>query len=544
MSLPNHADLAGGISPRPLAGSAAFAASSGRVVFIGVGVGDAELLTLAAARAIAEADHFVIDRADLNSVLEHPAVAHRADAQVVCLDDLVDEARFNAALEQALLGHQVVRLVAGDTIANCSCREEAAACVAQGVPVDFLPGVSPLTAMPTYAGAGFPGANATQFIAVGAEGLGDVVVPATGCVSIMCRSDQVDAVVEAAYAAGRAHNEHVMLTLRGSTSAQRTVVADLGKVAATTHRETNAAAPEAINLVLGYEPEGVIDWFESKPLFGWKVLVPRTRENPGDIERLLRRHGATTHSVPTISVEPPRNPQQMDKAITGLVDGRYEWVVFTSGNAVRAVLEKLAAYGLDARAFSGLRVAATGPFTASVLADWGITPDLIPEETQCAGLAAEFPVYDDLLDPINRVLIPRADIATEGLAQALSELGWEVEDVTAYRTVRAAPPPAETREAIKTGKFDAVVFTSSSTVRNLLGIAGKPPAQTIIAAIGPATAETCAELGLRVDVTAPNPSHASLVESLVAFAAERRANLLAEGEQVVPPSQRKRRRSR
>ena len=91
--------------------------------------------------------------------------------------------------------------------------------------------------------------------------------------------------------------------------------------------------------------------------------------------------------------------------------------------------------------------------------------------------------------------LPRADIATETLAEGLRERGWEIEDVTAYRTVRAAPPPAATREMIKTGGFDAVCFTSSSTVRNLVGIAGKPHARTIIACIGPKTAETAAEFG-------------------------------------------------
>ena len=103
-------------------------------------------------------------------------------------------------------------------------------------------------------------------------------------------------------------------------------------------------------------------------------------------------------------------------------------------------------------------------------------------DQSAAGLLADWPAYDDVLDPINRVFLPRADIATETLVAGLIELGWEVEDVTAYRTVRAAPPAAEIREAIKTGGFDAVLFTSSSTVRNLIGIAGKPHASTVVAA--------------------------------------------------------------
>ena len=144
-----------------------------------------------------------------------------------------------------------------------------------------------------------------------------------------------------------------------------------------------------------------------------------------------------------------------------------------------------------------------------------------------------------MLDPINRVFLPRADIATETLAEGLQALGWEVEDVTAYRTVRATPPPAPVREAIKTGKFDAVVFTSSSTVRNLVGIAGKPHPSTIIAVIGPATARTCEEHGLRVDVIAAKPSVVDLADALASFAAERRDAFMAAGEPVLKPSQRR-----
>jgi uroporphyrinogen III methyltransferase/synthase len=210
-----------------------------------------------------------------------------------------------------------------------------------------------------------------------------------------------------------------------------------------------------------------------------------------------------------------------------LVEGRYEGVAFTSVNAVRAVREKFEEYGLDARAFSGLKVATVGDVTAHALQAWGIEPDLVPAgEQSAAGLAAEFPPYDDVLDPINRVFLPRADIATETLAAA-------------YRTVRAAPPPASVREAIKTGKFDAAVFTSSSTVRNLVGIAGKPHPSTIVAVIGPATAKTCEEHGLRVDVIAAKPSVVELADALASFAAARRDALIAAGEPVLKPSQRR-----
>ena len=148
-------------------------------------------------------------------------------------------------------------------------------------------------------------------------------------------------------------------------------------------------------------------------------------------------------------MEPPRTRHQMERAITGLVTGRYEWVGFTSVNAVKAVRERFEEQGLDARAFAGLKIAAVGGVTAEALRAWGITPDLVPAgESSARGLLEEWPEYDDVLDPIRRVFLPRADIATDTLVAGLQDLCWEVEDATAYRTVRAAPSPSGVREAI------------------------------------------------------------------------------------------------
>ena len=108
-----------------------------------------------------------------------------------------------------------------------------------------------------------------------------------------------------------------------------------------------------------------LSWFETKPLFGWRVLVPRTKEQAGSVSERLRAYGAVPQEVPTIAVEPPRTPQQMERAVKGLVTGRYQWIAFTSVNAVRAVREKLEEYGLDARAFAGVKVAAVGEQTAA-----------------------------------------------------------------------------------------------------------------------------------------------------------------------------------
>ena len=345
-------------------------------------------------------------------------------------------------------------------------------------------------------------------------------------------------------AVGWADATPMAITWNGTTTDQHTVLTKLSSVAADLKAAGVSVLTEdgpAVAVVGEAAGHRGLSWFENKPLFGWRVLVPRTKEQAASVSERLRSYGAVPQVVPTIAVEPPRAPQQMERAIKGLVTGRYQWIAFTSANAVRAVREKLEEYGLDARAFAGIKVAAVGEQTAAALGEFGIKPDLVPEAEQSSeGLAAAWPPYDDVLDPINRVLLPRADIATETLVARLTDLGWESEDVTAYRTVRAAPPPAPIREAIKGGGFDAVLFTSSSTVRNLIGIAGKPHAVTAVAVIGPQTAQTAAEYGLRVDVTAPRASATALVDALAEHGARLRDAALAAGEPVRRPSERRR----
>jgi uroporphyrinogen III methyltransferase/synthase len=520
------------------------------VIFVGTGPGDPDLLTLGAIAALADASFVILDTERQRELLAHPAITIADEAEVATLGlseagkPLTAPARAKVVLKAAATGGRVVRLVAGDPFLDNAVADEAAACVRGGIDFEVVPGVSSLTAVPEYAGVDLSHGGGVHFASVmdgkfakahcGQWGSASTLVVST-CVSM------VGGLVEAALAAGRPTEDHVLVTFHGGSTEQTSRTTVLGELAGTV-KGVRAPAEDPIHVIMGMavEQREELSWYETKPLFGWKVLVPRTKDQAAPMVARLRTYGAHSEEVPTISVEPPRSPLQMDKAIRGLVEGRYEWVVFTSVNAVKAVREKFEEYGLDARAFSGLKVAAVGDVTAHALHDWGIEADLTPEgEQSAAGLAAEFPPYDEVLDPINRIFLPRADIATETLSAGLVGLGWEVEDVTAYRTVRAAPPAAHVREAIKTGRFDAVVFTSSSTVRNLVGIAGKPHPSTIIAVIGPATAKTCEEHGLRVDVVSAKPSAVALADALASFAAERRDALLAAGEPVVKPSQRR-----
>lgn len=537
---------------RPASSRAAAPTSRGRVSFVGSGPGDPGLLTVRALELIRDADVVITEVAEhetlVRGLLGLPPEAGPDEKGPLFVDGgfgedgqpLTQAARAKVVVREAKKGLRVLRLIAGDPFLCAGGSEEAQACVKAGVGFEVVPGVAPASAVPTYAGIPLTGRGRDEVTVVSptrSTDLGRYAGSAT--LVLQTTADGVGEAAACLIAAGRSPETPVAMTRVGTTTEQQTLVSTLESVAADA-RAARMSGPTVTVVGDLVRLRDTLSWFETKPLFGWRVLVPRTKEQAGVLSARLRGYGAVAEEVPTISVEPPRNPQQMDKAIRGLVEGRYEWIAFTSVNAVRAVREKFEEYGLDARAFSGLKIAAVGDKTAAAIQAWGLRPDLVPTgEQSAAGLLEDWPEYDALLDPINRVFLPRADIATESLVAGLVELGWECDDVTAYRTVRAAPPPAPTRDAIKTGRFDAVVFTSSSTVRNLVGIAGKPHASTVIAVIGPATAKTAEEHGLRVDVLAPRPDVELLVDALADFGAARRLALLESGQPVTKPSDRK-----
>ncbi len=527
----------------------------GWVSFVGSGPGDPDLLTVRAVEVLRHADVVVTEvpehEALVRGLLGLPEPTEDAEAETTGLrfvdggfgedgQPLTHAARAKVVVRHAKKGDRVVRLMAGDPFLYASGPEEAQACVKAGLGFEIVPGVSSVNAVPAYAGIPLTTKDNREVAVVTCGEKVDWSRYADARTLVLLSAvGSIGEIAPALIEAGRDPETPVAMTRVGTTTEQATVTSTLEHIAA----DARAArmAPPAVTVVGNVvNLREALSWFETKPLFGWRVLVPRTKEQAGSLTARLRGYGAVPDEVPTISVEPPRNPLQMDKAVRGLVEGRYEWIAFTSVNAVRAVREKFEEYGLDARAFSGLKIAAVGDKTAQAIGDWGLRADLVPSgEQSAAGLLADWPPYDELLDPINRVFLPRADIATENLVAGLIDLGWECDDVTAYRTVRATPPPAPTRDAIKTGKFDAVVFTSSSTVRNLVGIAGKPHPSTVIAVIGPATAKTAEEHGLRVDVMSPKPAVEDLVDALADFGAARRVAMLDAGEPVTKPSQRK-----
>ncbi|WP_144413518.1 bifunctional uroporphyrinogen-III C-methyltransferase/uroporphyrinogen-III synthase [Corynebacterium epidermidicanis] len=545
--------------------------TTGTVIFVGAGPGNPDLLTIRAREVLATTARAVVDAAVLRGVRDVvgqdlPVPAEKQKAFDDAYEQLCAEAKANGARrrppkppgptagelfdvepggpaavvkqlsEFVATGQDVIRLVAGNPLSNDAVLQEISAVAAAGLEFHVVPGMSLPATVPSFAGIAL-GSTYTETDVTSGEVDWQQLAQAPQPLVLQAEAGDLHTISAELLTHGLRADLPATVTVNGTTRLQRTYDTTLGTLG-----KIDGELPGRIVVTLGkaVDSRSKYSWWENRSLYGWRVLVPRAKEQAGPMSTRLALHGAIPQEVPTISVEPPRNPAQMERAVKGIVEGRYQWVALTSVNAVRALWAKVTEFGLDARSFAGVHIACVGHKTAEAVRELGITPELLPAASaqNAAGLVEVFPEYDAELDPVGRVLLPRADIATDVLVDGLIGLGWEVDDIVAYRTVRAAPPSAEVRDMIKTGGFDAVCFTSSSTVTNLVGIAGKPHQRTIIACIGPMAAATAKELGLRVDVVPEVAGVTELVDAL----AEHVAGLRASGQ--LPPPRKKRRARR
>ncbi len=520
----------------------------GSVALVGAGPGDPGLLTLRGRELLERADVVVMDRLAPTALLAwcKPDV-EVVDAGKAPHGEGMTQADINAAVvAHAKEGRHVVRLKGGDPFVFGRGGEEAEACAKARIPWEVVPGVTSAVAVPAYAGIPVTHRGRTQDFAV-VSGHVDPSAPDSsvdwqalatgpGTIVLLMGVEKIGKIAAKLIEHGRPGDTRVAMTQWGTTAKQRTVVADLNTIEAVALAAgMKAPAVTVIGEVVGLREK--LNWYESRPLFGMTVLVPRTRQQAGTLSFEVRALGGEPVEVPTIAIEPPRNPEPMRRAISGLVQGRYQWVAFTSANAVSAVRTALEEFGLDPRALAGVKIAAVGDATNDALRAWGLRADLVPEAAMSSEeLGKAWPPYDPQLDFLDRILLPRADIATETLVSAVKAKGWAVDEVTAYRTVRAAPPPDEVKAAVRNGDVDAVVFTSSSTVRNLVALCGKPHERTLVAAIGPQTAAAARDAGLRVDVESKVASVAAVTKALGDFVVAQRA---AAAEAAAKPAPRK-----
>jgi uroporphyrinogen III methyltransferase/synthase len=479
----------------------------GKVWLVGAGPGDPGLLTLKGARALAQCDVLVYDYLVSPAIValappdcEKIYVGKQAGAHTLSQDEITA-----LIVDLGRGGKKVVRLKGGDVFVFARGGEEAHALSQAGVPFEIVPGITSAIAAPAYAGIPVTHrAHNTSFtIATGHED------PAKGFSSLdfaklanrkattifLMAMGNLAGIVTKLREHGLEGDTPVGIVHEGTKPAQEVLTATLDTVVAEVAR-SGITAPAVVVIGDVVRERERIRWFDVQPLFGKRVLVTRPAHQADDVATLLWEAGAEPILAPTIAIGPPDDPAAARDAVARVRE--YAWIVFTSRNGADAFFDRLGELGRDARAFGDVRIAAIGPKTAAALASRGIQVDLVPPAYVNEAVAAELLTRTA---PGDRILIYRAQEARDVLPDTLRAGGRRVDVVAAYATHFV--DDAELGE--KTARADVVTFTSSSTVAGFLhnvSHAAEILAGKTVAAIGPITAQTARDAGIRVDVVA------------------------------------------
>lgn len=498
---------------------------TGKVYLVGAGPGDPGLITVKGMQALEKAQVVVYDRLVDPSLLQ--AVPSAAERVFVGKErgsqELSQEGINQLLVDRAVQGLTVVRLKGGDPFVFGRGGEEASELARRGVPFEVVPGVTSAIAGPAYAGIPLThrGVATTFTVVSGSEDPSkpessvpwEALAKTGGTLVVLMGWATLEEILKTLACEGLPKTTPVALVQWGTWSSQKTVTGDLSNVM---ERGKDAGLAPPVVAVIGnvVNLRSNLAWFDQRPLFGKRVLITRSRTQASRLRSLLEQAGAQAVELPTIEIGPLDDYAQLDRALAQI--GEYHWVIFASANAVEAVFQRLEFQGKDARSFGPASVGAIGPATAAALAARGIKADFVPSR----------PVSEAVLKELSgrnwkdvSVLLPAADIGRDELEKGLAEWGAKIERLAAYKNVPVADVGERAKAAFADG-VDAVTFTSSSTVRNLVEMLGGDRAAraaldaSFIACIGPVTASTARELSLRVDLEAEEHTVDGLVDSL------------------------------
>ncbi|CAB3391877.1 uroporphyrinogen-III C-methyltransferase [Kyrpidia spormannii] len=495
----------------------------GTVYLVGAGPGDPGLITVKGMECLKKADAVVYDRLASPRLLRYlrpdaeRIYVGKAEGRHTLTQDEIQELLVRLAQD----GKTVVRLKGGDPFVFGRGGEEAEFLVEHGIPFEVVPGVTSAVAVPAYAGIPVTHRDHTPSFAVvtGHEDPEketswidwDRLSTGVGTLIFLMGVGRLAGIVEQLTAHGRPGTTPVALIRWGTRMEQETVTGTLDTIVDEVRRR-NFRSPAVIVVgeVVGLRER--LNWFERKPLFGKRILVTRAREQASALSAQIQDLGGEAVEFPAIRIEPPASWADLDEALTR---SDLKWIVLTSRHAVESVWSRMRALELDVRRLSGVRMAAVGPATAEALRERGVIPELTASEYRGQALAETLVPHIASGDV---VLLPRSNLASRDVPEVLSAAGAAVVEAEAYRTEPGCEGAEEVRGLLREGRIHAVTFTSSSTVRFFLqgiGEEARPWLEHVPAfCIGPVTAATARELGLKVAGVAEQATVDSLVDLL------------------------------
>lgn len=502
----------------------------GKAYLVGAGPGDPGLITVRGLEILKKAEVVIYDYLAGEKLLKHVP----ADAEFIYAGKQggIKHTHTQDEINQLLVdrvrsGKKVVRLKGGDPFIFGRGGEELEELVKAGLSFEAVPGVTSASAAATFAGVPITHRRFTSSVAfiTGHEDPNkensniawDKISTGVGTLVFYMGIKNLESIAENLMKNGRDPKTPVAVVRWASRPNQKSVVGTLDNIAEIVREK--GIKPPALTIVGDVvNLRDTINWYEVRPLFGKRIIVTRTREQASELVSLLEENGANCLEFPTISICPPDSWDALDEALQQL--GRFQWLVFTSINAIHAFFGRLYEKGMDTRALASCKIAAVGKVTDDCLRTYGLISDLLPEDFTGEGLAEAFERQGVAG---NEILIPRALKAREVLPERLERAGARVTIVPVYQNKRPEGIHEKLRAKLENKDADIVTFTSSSTVTNfihMLGVKDQDELQRImggikIAAIGPVTAKTVEANGLKVDIQPETYTIPDLVDAIV-----------------------------
>lgn len=502
------------------------------VYLIGAGPGDPGLITVRGLHHLRAADVVVYDHLVPVRLLRYA----RQGAELIDVgtasqpSSTAQDAISYLLLEKAREGKLVARLKWGDPFVFDRGGEEALFLHEHGVPFEVVPGLPAGLSVPAYAGipVSYPGGGDTITLVRGYEDESrtppDIdwasLARLDGTVVCYAGPQQLLRLLETLVGKGW-EDSHAAIIYSGTLPSQETLAGTFKELLETMreHPRRKEAAILVAGRVAGLREH--LRWYDSRPLFGKRVLVTRPREQAAELVDLLTAFGADSIEAPMIRMAPPEDPDPLLRAAAN--PEQFDWIIFTSANAVDAFMTALLDGERDVRALKGPRICTSGTATAEKLASYGIKVDLIPSEFRADAVVAALLAQGPMTGV--RVLLPRSDIGREVIGDQLREAGAAVTEVIAYRTIledaqRESDP--DVYGMLLEGKIDVATFTSPSAIRNFAKIHGAEQVadllkHTVVATIGPVTADAAKQLGVPVTIQPKTYTVPALVDAIAAY---------------------------
>ncbi len=509
----------------------------GKVYLCGAGPGDPELITLKAKRALKESDVILYDRLSNKELLKYSS----SDAELFYVGKKANnhyytQTEINKLLvKKAKEGKIVCRLKGGDPFVFGRGGEEASVLNENGLDFEIIPGISSSLAVPAYAGIPVTQRNISSSFAVitGHEAANkkessvqlEKIANSVDTLIVLMGVSKLSNITERLIKSGFQVTTPVSLCRWGTRVEQKTVTGNLENIVKKV-AEADFQSPAVIIIGEVVKKRQELKWFKNKELFGKKILVTRPAKQADYFCKLLERKGAKAIRAPMIEINDPYDFSDLDKAISNLE--RYKWIVFTSVNGVEKFMDRLFINDKDCREFKGIKTVVIGEKTAKKLKEYGIKFDYMPENYSTQGILSGIKDYakeNNIKIKDTFFLLPRADIASEILEKGLKNMGAKVNNIEAYRNEM---PEIKDKiyKMLFNNKLDLLTFTSSSTVLNFIkgmkdyfgsNINSEMINEVEVACIGPVTAKTAREKGIKVDIIAEEYTIKGLYEAIIDY---------------------------